>query len=121
MAITSYKDLEVWKKAVELVTQIYLQSKKFPLEENFGLTSQIRRAAVSIPANMAEGWGRQTTKEYIQSLRISRGPLLELETEMLIAFNLNYIDKSDFTAINERISEISKMLNSLISKLEAKV
>ena len=120
MSITSYKDLEGWRKSVDLVSQTYFLTKKFPHEEIYGLTSQIRRACISVPANIAEGWGRRSTKMYIHALRISRGSLLELETEILIAHNLNYLVDSDYIEIIEKITEINKMLNSLISKLELK-
>jgi len=120
MSITSYKDLEVWRKSVDLVSHTYILTKKFPHEEIYGLTSQIRRACISVPANIAEGWGRRSTKMYIHALRISRGSLLELETEILIAHNLNYLVDSDYIEIIEKITEINKMLNSLISKLELK-
>lgn len=79
MRIDSYRDLEVWQKAIALVTEIYRLSRAFPKEEIYGLTSQLRRAAVSVPANIAEGWGRNMTREFIQFLRTARGSLLELE------------------------------------------
>ena len=87
--ISSYRQLEIWQKSVKLVTEIYQASSSFPRTELFGLTSQMRRAAVSIPANIAEGWGRQLTKEFMQYMRISRGSLLELETHLIISNNLN--------------------------------
>ena len=83
--VESFKDLFVWQKGIELVNDIYKLTKQFPKDEVYGLTSQIRRAAISIPANIAEGWGRGTTKNYIQFLEISRGFLLELETLIIIA------------------------------------
>jgi len=85
--IESFKDLIVWQKGIELVNEIYKVTKHFPKEELYGLTSQIRRAAISIPANIAEGWGRGTTKNYIQFLEISRGSLYELETLIIISTN----------------------------------
>ena len=83
--VESFKDLFVWQKGIELVNDIYKLTKQFPEDEVYGLTSQIRRAAISIPANIAEGCGRGTTKNYIQFLEISRGSLLELETLIIIA------------------------------------
>jgi len=83
--VESFKDLFVWQKGIELVNDIYKLTKQFPKDEVYGLTSQIRRAAISIPANIAEGCGRGTTKNYIQFLEISRGSLLELETLIIIA------------------------------------
>ncbi|MHB8918536.1 MAG: four helix bundle protein, partial [Desulfocucumaceae bacterium] len=87
----SYKELEVWQKAITLVIELYKLTKCFPQEERYGLISQIQRAGVSVPANIAEGWGRGSTKEYIQYLRVSRGSLAELETHLIIAQKLNYI------------------------------
>ena len=117
--LKSYKDLIVWQKSIALVSDVYSFTKSFPAEEKFGLTSQIRRAAVSIPSNIGEGYGRATTKYYIQFLRISRGSLFELETQLLIAKNLKFITNSE--TIDNSITEISKMLNSLIKKLEEKL
>ncbi len=101
-----------------LVKEIYKCSKDFPEEEKFGLTSQMRRCSVSIPSNIAEGWGRFSRKNYIQFLRISRGSLYELETQIIITKELNYINDSE--SLERLIIEISKMLNSLIKKLEEK-
>ena len=85
--VKSYKDLVVWQKGIMLVDLVYAVTGKFPKEEMYGLTNQIRRAAVSIPANIAEGWGRDSTKNYLQFLRISRGSLYEVETMLTISFN----------------------------------
>ncbi len=120
MSIQTYKDLEVWKRSMELVKNTYLVSTNFPKNEVYGLTSQIRRAAVSVPSNIAEGWGRSTTGLFVQSLRISRGSLLELETELTIARELNYLSEEELTPLNQLITESGKMLNSLIHKLENK-
>ncbi len=119
MRIESYQQLEVWKKAVALVTEIYRVTQSFPKEEMYGLTSQLRRAAVSVPANIAEGWGRNMTGEYIQFLRTARGSLLESETHLLIAKNLNFIDDKTLEILFGKTRELNKMLNSLISSLEA--
>ncbi len=101
-----------------LVKEIYKHSDNFPEDEKFGLTSQMRRCSISIPSNIAEGWGRFSRKNYIQFLRISRGSLYELETQIVIAKELNYINDSD--VLENLITEISKMLNSLIKKLGKK-
>lgn len=101
-----------------LVTEIYELTKTLPKDERFGLTSQMRRCSVSIPSNIAEGWGRLSRKNYIRFLRVSRGSLYELETQLLITKELNYIN--DCESIENLIIEISKMLNSLIKKLEEK-
>lgn len=85
----SYKELVVWQKAIELVTDIYEVTKSFPQEERYGLIAQIQRAAISVPANIAEGWGRGSTKEYL--LRVSRGSLAELETHLIISYKLDFI------------------------------
>ncbi len=84
----SHKDLDVWKKAVPLVVDLYKLTKGFPPDERFGLTAQIRRASTSIPANIAEGWGRGSTKEYIQFLKIARGSLTELDTHLIVSGEL---------------------------------
>ena len=103
---------------MSLVALIYELTKTFPDDERFGLTSQMRRCSVSIPSNIAEGWGRLSRKNYIQFLRISRGSLYELETQILITKQLKYINDSE--SIESLIIEISKMLNSLIRKLDEK-
>ena len=116
--INSYQDLEVWKKAMELVTDVYKVTRTFAKEEIYGLTSQLRRASVSVPANIAEGWGRGTTGEYIQFLRIARGSLLELETLMTISHNLGYVNAQIQEPILQKIREINKMINALIKSLK---
>ena len=118
--IESFKDLFVWQKGIELINEIYKLTKFFPKEELYGLTSQIRRAAVSIPANIAEGWGRGTTKNYLQFLEIARGSLFELNTIILISYNQDYINKEHCDEIENKIIEIGKMLNALITKLDSK-
>ncbi len=119
--IESYRDLEVWKKAIILVTEIYAISKDFPKEEMYSLTNQIRKAAVSIPSNIAEGWGRNKTKEYIQFLRIARGSLLEVETQLIIARNLGYTDSQTMKKISQKTETVNKMLNALINSLNKKI
>ncbi len=117
--INSYKDLLVWQKSISLVKEIYQQVSIFPQNEEYGLSSQMRRAVVSIPSNIAEGWGRKSRKNYVQFLRIARGSLYELETQLIISKELKYY--KDFEKIEALIIEISKMLNSLIKKLEENV
>ena len=116
--ISSYKDLDVWQRAISLVTDIYKITGSFPREELFGLTSQIRRATCSVPLNIAEGWGRESTKSYIQFLKISRGSILEVETCLLICKNLNYISLDEYIKIDSQIEIVSKMLNALIKSLK---
>jgi four helix bundle protein len=93
-----YKELQVCQKAVALVTETHRTTQGFPGEERFGLTSQIRRAATSVPANIAEGWGRGSTKEYVQFLIVARGSLLELETHLIVSRNLGYLKQSELEA-----------------------
>lgn len=105
----------VWQKAILLVKEVYLFTNFFPEEEKYGLVSQMRRSAVSIPSNIAEGWGRSSTKNYIQFLRTARGSLFELETQMIISAELNF--NKNTKNIESLIVEISKMLNALIKSL----
>ena len=116
--VQSYKDLEVWKKSVALTTQIYAVTARFPVSERFGLTSQIRRASTSIAANIAEGWGRGSRGEYIQFLAIARGSLMELETHLIVACNLHFLEPEDLTSVLNLVKDIEKMLNRLISVLK---
>lgn len=115
--IHTFKDLIVWNKAVNLVTVIYDLTKDFPKDEIFGLTSQIRRAAVSIPANIAEGRFRGSRKDFVQFLRIAYASGAELETELIISENLSFGNKNKLRDANDELSEIMRMLNVMISKL----
>lgn len=116
--MNSYRDLIVWKKSMLLVTSIYKLTSEFPDDEKFGLTSQIKRSAVSIPSNIAEGYGRNYRKDYSRFLQISRGSLYENQTQMEIAVNLSFLKEEDLKEIKELSLEVEKMLNSLIKKLE---
>jgi four helix bundle protein len=116
----SYKELEVWQKSVNLAIETYKIIKKFPQEERFGLTAQVQRATTSVPANIAEGWGRGSTKEYIQFLLIARGSLMELETHLIIAHQLDYLSKDELEQLQKEIENIGKMLNRLIQTLRAR-
>jgi four helix bundle protein len=118
--IRTHRDLLIWQKSMILVTEIYRKSQRFPTQEQYGLTSQIRRAAVSIPSNIAEGFGRQSTGDYIRFLNIAVGSLFEVQTQIEIAFNLSFIPESDFTGIFESTREIDRMMSSLIQKLKIK-
>ncbi len=115
--ITSYKDLEVWKKGVRFSIEIYHLTANFPATEQFGITNQLRRASSSIPANIAEGYGRESTRNYMQFLRTSRGSLNETETFLYIAFGLGYFSKETLDDLIKKSTEIGKMLNGLIKKL----
>jgi four helix bundle protein len=113
----TYRELIVWQKAMELVTHIYKLSKSFPKEESFGLTSQMRRSAVYIPANVAEGYGRKSTQDYLRFLNIARSSTYELQTLLEIANNLNYITSDSFSNVFEKSKEIERMLSALIAKI----
>lgn len=113
MSSKNYRDLIVWQKSMELVVAVYDMTKKFPKEEMYGLTSQVRRAVVSIPSNIAEGQGREYKKEFYQFLSIAYGSLREVETQVLISEKLNYIDESVCIAIIEQCNEIGKLINGL--------
>jgi four helix bundle protein len=109
----SYRDLEVWQKAMDLVVECYRITNKLPRSELYGLTSQLRRAAVSVPSNIAEGRERQHTKEFVQHLAIAYGSLAESETHLQIAQRLNYLDSSQVRQVLEKTSEVGRMLNGL--------
>jgi len=115
--IESFRDLIVWNRGIELSVLIYEITKSFPKDEIFGLTSQLRRASVSIPSNIAEGYGRGSSGAYVNFLKTSRGSLYELETQLTIAKKLKYIDNELYTKLNRCTRELEKMLNSLINKL----
>ncbi len=116
--ITSHKDLVVWQKSMDLVIGTYTLTDTLASKEQFGLISQMRRAAISVPSKIAEGYGRNSTGSYAQFLPMARGSLLELETQIELCIRLNYIKLIDSKNIQDNILEISKMLSSLISKLK---
>ena len=116
--VQSYQDLVAWNKSMELVTEIYRMTKKFPKEEIFCLVSQLRRAAVSIPSNIAEGKGRLTKGEFRQFLGNARGSLAEVETQIIIAQNLNYLDEAGTKRLLAQVEEVGKILNGLISAVK---
>ncbi len=118
--MTSYRDLLVWQKAIKLVEEIYRLTKLFPKDELYGITSQVRRAAVSIPANIAEGYGRKHRQEYHQFIRIAFGSGTELETLLLIAERIRLADPQEFVKINELLNEVMRMLNRFSAALVAK-
>jgi len=119
--LKNFKELKVWQKAYQLSLEVYNITKNFPSEEKFGLTSQIRRASVSIPSNIAEGYGRRTTPDYIRSLYIAYGSNCELETQALLSGDLDYINKDAQNSLLEEISEVERMLKALIKSLESKI
>ncbi|AOY85039.2 four helix bundle protein [Moorena producens JHB] len=118
--VKSYRDLKVWNRAMDLVILCYQLTSKLPKTEIYGLSSQIKRAAVSIPANIAEGKGRQHLGDYIHHLSIANGSLKELETHLLITRRLSYLENSDLKPVLELSDEIGRMLNSLMEKLKDK-
>jgi four helix bundle protein len=114
----SYTDLDVWQKARRLVKEIYLVTRKFPKEELYGLTNQMRRAAVSVPSNIAEGHGRKTSKDSLQFFYIARGSLYELETQVFVSFDLEFIIQNDLDGLIQEITDCKKLLNGLIRYFE---
>ena len=115
--IKTYRDLMVWQKSMGLVTEIYRMTKMLPKDEIYGLTAQMRRCAISIPSNIAEGYGRSSTNDYIRFLNITSGSLYELQTQIEIALNLKYVSQGDFDKLYEAGREIERMLSSLIKKI----
>ncbi|WPF87335.1 four helix bundle protein [Cyanobacterium aponinum AL20118] len=119
-SVNDYKDLRVWKKGIDIAEQCYRLTQSFPKEEIYGLTSQIRRSAVSISSNIAEGYGRRTTAEYIRFLNIAQGSCNELETQLIIAQRIGYCTSESIQEINQELLSINRMLISLINKLKEK-
>ena len=113
----TYADLEVWRTAMDLVLRIYQLSKRFPKEEMYGLTSQLRRAAVSVPSNIAEGKGRFSERELPQFLSHARGSLFEIETQLQLAQKLGYITKEESEPLLREAARVGQMLNGLIRSL----
>ena len=109
-----YRDLLAWQRAVELVTEIYSLTRQFPEDERFGLTNQLRRAAVSVPSNIAEGYGRQTDKQFVLFLANARGSLYEVETQLEIAKNLHYLTGDASKVVSAKSDEVRKLLHGLI-------
>ena len=116
--VKSHKDLIVWQKAITLSLDIYRLTNDFPSREIYGLSSQMRRAAISIPSNIAEGSGRSTRKDYANFLHIAYGSIAELETQMIIAQQLSFFDASAYESTSALLVEVSKMLRAMIEKLE---
>ena len=116
-SINSYKDLLVWQRGMNLVEVVYVLTKRLPASEQWCLTSQMRRSAVSVPSNIAEGYGRHATGEYRHHLSIARASLLELETQVLLCQRLEFFTQTESKPILGEIDDISKMLASLVTKL----
>lgn len=119
--LESYRDLKVWQKAMDMVVNCYKLSQTFPKDEIYGLTSQLRRAAVSVPANIAEGYGRGSRKEYLQFLTIAQGSLKEAETHLMIAQRLEYVTQAQIESTLIHTEEVGKMLGTLIRTLKEKI
>lgn len=116
--VTSYKDLLVWQRSLQVAEEVYRLTKSFPQEERFGLTSQIRRAAVSVPSNIAEGQARQSTAEFRQFLSIAQGSLAEIETQLEISVRIGLVKETDVEKCRKLITETSKMLSALRKALQ---
>jgi four helix bundle protein len=121
MTIESYRDLKVWQVGMDLAAACYTLTATFPRDEIFGMTSQIRRSASSVPANIAEGYGRESTGAYIQFLRTAQGSLKELETHLLLSARVGLCPEEAVAAPLDMAEELGRMLRSLIRKLQSKV
>lgn len=114
----TYRDLRVWQEGIEAVPMVYAVVRRLPKEERYDLGSQIRRAVVSIPANIAEGQGRRHAREFIQHLAIAKGSLAELETLLIVAERLEYASREEMTPLEAQLSRVGKLLNALLNRLE---
>jgi four helix bundle protein len=121
MNVQSYRDLTVWQKAMDFVVECYRACDHFPKMEQYGLCSQLQRASVSIPSNIAEGHGRNSTREFLHHLSIAYGSLMECETQVQIANRLRYISAEHQQALLDRAQEIGRMLNGLMASLEKRL
>ena len=117
MAVRNYSELIAWQKAMDLVEGIYAATKQFPKEEIYGLTSQVRRAAVSVPSNIAEGQGRKSINEFLYHLSVAYGSLREVETQILIAGRLHYLGLEEINRLSELSAEVGRLINGLSHSL----
>jgi len=117
--VESYRDLDVWKRGMRLVTEIYQLTSAFPDDEKYGLVAQLRRAAISIPSNIAEGWGQKTARHYVHHLRIARSSIFEIETQILISMHLGYVTSDTGRQFLRDTDIESRMLMRLILSLES--
>ncbi len=120
MPLKTYRDLDVWQRAVDLVEAVYVLTRGFPDTERFGLASQMQRAAVSVPANIAEGYGRSHRGDYLHQLSIARGSLMELETHLTIAVRLKLVTRDQAVGVWDLAQQVGQMLNKLIRSLKDK-
>ena len=118
MALKSYRELVAWQRAMDLAEQVYAATRGWPSEERYGPTSQVRRAAVSVPSNIAEGQGRTTTREFLHQLSIARGSLMEVETQIMLAQRLDYQNGEVSTRILDCAAEVSRLISGLFRALE---
>lgn len=117
MAAQNYKDLIAWQKAMDLVVEVYRTTTAFPSEERFGLTNQVRRAAVSVPSNIAEGQGRGPTQDFVRFLCVARGSLQEVETQLILATRLGYLPQERCDRMSDLVVELAKVINGLIRSI----
>ncbi|MFQ5586379.1 MAG: four helix bundle protein [Thermodesulfobacteriota bacterium] len=118
MTIQTYRDLEVWQEAMSLTTEVYHLTRSYPREETYGLTSQTQRAAVSVPANIAEGHSRKSRKEFHHHVSIARGSLAELETHLLLAHRLEYLTRQEMEKVWEMAQRVGRLVNGLLRSLK---
>jgi len=116
----THHDLDVWKRSLDWVEQVYRTSAKWPSDERFGLTSQVRRASVSVAANIAEGAGRRSTSEFLQFVGVARGSLAEVETLVLLSSRLEYTPRDDATRLLNQIDDLGRMLSKLAASLQSR-
>lgn len=116
--MATYRDLLIWQKSMTMVTEIYSLTKKFPREEVYGLTSQIRRSSISIPSNIAEGYGREGNKDYLKFLNIATASLFEMQTQLEIAFNLGFVNEIQFNKTYQNSREIERMISAFSRKIK---
>jgi len=119
--MASYQELHLWQKAVTLVKQVYALTRTFPITEQYALTTQINRSVVSVPSNIAEGWARNSTKDFVRFLCIARGSLAEVETQLTIARDLGYITSAEAESVLGSSTELSKMISASITSLKTKI
>jgi len=117
--MSTFRDLKIWQKSMQLVTRIYDETRTFPAEEKYGIISQIRKSAVSVPSNIAEGYGRHSDGEFTRFLNIAMGSLFEMQTQIQISVNLNYLDKESGIELFAASREIERMLSSFINSINS--
>jgi four helix bundle protein len=114
MAVRHYRELVAWQKAMDLVVAIYQVTRTFPRDEQFGLINQLRRASVSVPSNIAEGQGRRLRKQFAMFLRVARGSLQEIDTQLLIAERLGYVNSGELQPVQDRVKEVGRLVSGLL-------